>query len=227
MPRLPRLWACEREYTRLILLRACAFRDLGAHEQQRFGSRAQELFPRFFRRWERGHTRGHLFSPFSSVAIPQSNLLDLSNSQPLPLFSPPTPSYESTTLSPWKNFLLQPRRNNRLQFIMATMSLDLSRLSAFSTIPENTLSTLVENPTTELVSTLLKAITEKAAEFERSKSQNLKLSVELENAVRASESKNRVLKGSVDKALKDAADLRNQLNTEGESDNGYTIFAVF
>ena len=99
---------------------------------------------------------------------------------------------------------------------MATTSLEFSRLSAFSSIPESTLSTLVDNPTTELVTTLLKAIAQKAGEFEKSKSQNLKLSVELENAVRASESKSRVLKGSVDKALKEAADLREKLTVEGK-----------
>ena len=106
------------------------------------------------------------------------------------------------------------------------MSLDLSRLSTFSSISENTLSTLVESPTTDLVTTLLKAITQKAGDFEKSKSENLKLSVELENAVRASESKSRVLKGSVDKALKESADLRDQLNAEGQLSHFCTIYIV-
>ena len=95
------------------------------------------------------------------------------------------------------------------------MSLDISRLSAYSSIPESTLSTLIDNPTKELVTTLLRAVAQRAGEFEKSKSENLKLSVELENAVRASESKSRVLKNSADKALKDAADLREKLSIEG------------
>ena len=103
---------------------------------------------------------------------------------------------------------------------MATMSLDpldLSRLSAFSSVSENTLSTLVENPTIDLIAIFFKAILQKAGEFDKSKSQNLKLSVELENAVRALESKSRIFKESVDKALKETADLREQLNAESES----------
>ena len=41
------------------------------------------------------------------------------------------------------------------------------------------------------------------------------MAVELENAVRAGESKSRLLKGSVDKGLKEAAELRNRLQQEG------------
>jgi len=39
--------------------------------------------------------------------------------------------------------------------------------------------------------------------------------VELENAVRSGESKNRVLKGSIDKGVKEAADLKQKLRTQG------------
>ena len=93
--------------------------------------------------------------------------------------------------------------------------LDVPQLSAFCSLPATSINTLLDSPTVDLVRSLLQNISTKVREHEETKSANLKLSVELENAVRGGESKARILKSSVDKFLKEAADLRQKLQTEG------------
>ena len=98
---------------------------------------------------------------------------------------------------------------------MAAVELDVPRLSAFCSLPSNSIETLIDAPSVELVWTLLSNISERVHEFDEAKSEKLKLTVELENAVRGGESKCRVLKSSVDKGLKELADLREKLHTTG------------
>ena len=97
---------------------------------------------------------------------------------------------------------------------MAT-EVDLQHLSSYCSLPQDTFQSLLNSPTVDLVKKLLHVVTEKAREHEKSKSENLKLSVELENAVRGAEAKTRVLKSSVEKGLKEAAELRQKLRLEG------------
>ena len=87
---------------------------------------------------------------------------------------------------------------------MAAVELDVPRLSAFCSLP-----------TVELVQTLLSNISERAREFDEVKSEKLKLTVELENAVRGGESKSRVLQSSIDKGFKEATELRGKLHAAG------------
>ena len=98
---------------------------------------------------------------------------------------------------------------------MATAGLDLAHLSSFCSLPQQSFLTLLDNPTVELVRGLLQSIELKAQEYDETTSEKLKLGVELENAVRGGETKNRVLKSTIDKGLKDAADLRKKLAEEG------------
>ena len=98
---------------------------------------------------------------------------------------------------------------------MAAEVLDVQQLSSYCSLPQENITTLLDAPTVELVRSLLKAVTHKAHEHEETRSENLKLNVELENAVRGGETKARVLKSSVDKGLKDAAELRIRLQSEG------------
>ena len=98
---------------------------------------------------------------------------------------------------------------------MAAAQLDVTQLSSFCSLPQQSIDTLLDAPTASLVASLLKNISLKADEYNDVVSEKLKLSVELENAVRGSETKSRVLKGSVDKGLKEATDLRQKLQTEG------------
>lgn len=98
---------------------------------------------------------------------------------------------------------------------MAAATVELPFLSSHYSISESTLTTLTQAPTIELVNQLLESITSKAREYDELKSDKLRLEVELENAVRTSESKIKVLKGSVEKHLAEISDLRTKLQESG------------
>ena len=99
--------------------------------------------------------------------------------------------------------------------MMAITQLDLAQLSSFCSLPQHSINTLLDAPTAGLVRTLLENISVRAHEHNDSASERLKLGVELENAVRGGETKNRILKGSIDKGLKEATDLKQKLQAEG------------
>ena len=98
---------------------------------------------------------------------------------------------------------------------MATAQLDVPHLSTYLSVPQTTITTLLDAPTAELIYVLLDKVSTKAREHEEISSEKLKLEVELENAVRGGETKAKILKGSVDKGLKEVADLRQKLQAEG------------
>lgn len=100
---------------------------------------------------------------------------------------------------------------------MATAQLDIPQLSSYFALPQTTITTILDAPTAELVQTLLDKVSAKAREHDEVTSEKLKLEVELENAVRTGETKNRVLKSSVDKGLKEITGLRQKLQGEGKS----------
>ena len=99
--------------------------------------------------------------------------------------------------------------------MMAVAQLDVAQLSAFCALPQQSIGTLLDAPTADLVRSLLENVSAKALEYDDLASEKLKLAVELENAVRGGETKSRVLKTSIDKGLKDATDLRQRLQAEG------------
>lgn len=103
---------------------------------------------------------------------------------------------------------------------MATAELDVAQLSSFCSLPQQSITTLLDTPTAELVRILLNNISSKAREQNQLTSERLKLGVELENAVRGGETRNRVLKGSIDKGLKEAAEVRQKLHAEGRRSLG-------
>jgi nucleoprotein TPR len=98
---------------------------------------------------------------------------------------------------------------------MATSVADVGYLSSYLNVPQPTLQTIIDAPTAELVKSLLEAITTKAHEHEELQSDKIRLEIELENAVRSSETRSQGLKGTVDKALKEVHELREKLNLEG------------
>lgn len=100
---------------------------------------------------------------------------------------------------------------------MAVVELDIPQLASFCSVPEPSIHTLLEQPTIELVRNLLDGVTARVQEHNKLKSEKLRVDVELENAVRGGESKNRILKSLVDKTQKDSADLRQRLEVEGSS----------
>ncbi|KAL9001331.1 MAG: hypothetical protein Q9169_000222 [Polycauliona sp. 2 TL-2023] len=100
---------------------------------------------------------------------------------------------------------------------MASAELDIPRLSAFCAVPQASLNSLLDTPTSDLVRNLLTSLAPRIHEYEGIKAAKLKLNVELENAVRGGESKTRVLKNSIDRGTKEAAELRRKLHEEEEA----------
>lgn len=99
---------------------------------------------------------------------------------------------------------------------MAAATVELPYISAHYSIPESTLTTLAQAPTVELVNQLLEAIAKRARENDELKSDKLRLEVELENAVRSSESKIKVLKASVEKSHAEVEGLRQNQKESGD-----------
>lgn len=102
---------------------------------------------------------------------------------------------------------------------MAAADLDYIQLSSFTSLSQSTINALIDDPTTELVRAFLTSVSTKAREYDNINSENLKLHVELENAVRGGETKSRVLKAAVDKSQKECADLRQELEAKGKMDH--------
>lgn len=100
---------------------------------------------------------------------------------------------------------------------MATSTIDPGYLAAYLSLPEPTITTLLDTPTVELVQAVLAAVTAKAHEHEDLKAEKLRVDIELESAVRSAESRSQGLKASVDKALNDVEQLRNKLTEEGSA----------
>ncbi|KAI9838350.1 MAG: hypothetical protein M1819_005618 [Sarea resinae] len=97
---------------------------------------------------------------------------------------------------------------------MAAATVDVPFLSSYCSVPETTLSALIDAPTTELVKSFLESVASKAREHEELRSEKLRTDVELENAVRSGETKNRALKSTVDKSLKEVSDVRGKLKEQ-------------
>lgn len=98
---------------------------------------------------------------------------------------------------------------------MAVAQLNVAQLSSFCSLPQQSIDTLLDAPTAGLVRTLLETISLRAQEHNDLVSEKLKLGVELENAVRGGETKSRVLRGTIEKGLKEATDLKQKLQAEG------------
>lgn len=95
---------------------------------------------------------------------------------------------------------------------MAAAEVDLGYLSANAGIPELDLNTVVTAPTPELVTSILQAVLTKLRDLEQEKFQ---LEIELEGAIRGSESRCEQFKATSEKALKEVEELRQKLQSEG------------
>jgi nucleoprotein TPR len=95
---------------------------------------------------------------------------------------------------------------------MAAAEVDLSYLSTHAGVPELDLNTAVTAPTADLVKSVLGAILAKLQDLEQDKFQ---LNVELEGAIRGSESRCEQFKSTTDKALKEVEELRQKVQSEG------------
>ena len=98
---------------------------------------------------------------------------------------------------------------------MAMAALDVDYLSAYLSVPQQTLSSTLDSPTAELVLSVLEAITAKAREHDELAADKLRVDIELENSVRTSETRIEGLRANVEKAQKTVEEVRTKLKEEG------------
>jgi nucleoprotein TPR len=99
---------------------------------------------------------------------------------------------------------------------MAAAAVDVGYLAASYSVPASTLQSLLASPTVELVQALLVQIEAKARQYDDLKSEKLRSDLELENTIRGNESRQKALKATADKALKEAEELRQKLAEQGK-----------
>jgi len=99
---------------------------------------------------------------------------------------------------------------------MSAAVLDVDYLSAYLSLPQQTLTSVLDAPTTALVQSLLEAITAKAREHHELAADKLRADIELENAVRSSETRIEGLRASLEKSQKTVEEVRTKLKEEGK-----------
>ncbi|TQS37567.1 hypothetical protein Golomagni_01955 [Golovinomyces magnicellulatus] len=95
---------------------------------------------------------------------------------------------------------------------MATTTLDIDFLSNYLNSPRETLSSFIDSPNTELVTTILNKIIEKAREHDELAADKVRIDIELENVVRNAETRIDNLKLNLEKAQKTVEEIRIKLN---------------
>ena len=106
---------------------------------------------------------------------------------------------------------------------MAAAIVDVDYLSAYLSVPQQTLASLIDSPTSELVRSVLEAITAKAREHDELAADKIRVDIELENAVRSSETRIDGLRASVEKAQKTVEEVRTKLKEEGTDYSMYNM----
>jgi nucleoprotein TPR len=104
---------------------------------------------------------------------------------------------------------------------MAAAIVDVDYLSAYLSVPQQTLTSVIDSPTSELVRSVLEAITAKAREHDELAADKIRVDIELENAVRSSETRIDGLRASVEKAQKTVEEVRTKLKEEGTNYSMY------
>lgn len=99
---------------------------------------------------------------------------------------------------------------------MAAGVLDVEYLSAYLSVPEQSLTSVIDTPTSELVRSVLEAITAKAREHDELAADKLRADIELENAVRSSETRIEGLRATIEKSQKTVEEVRTKLKEEGD-----------
>jgi nucleoprotein TPR len=94
--------------------------------------------------------------------------------------------------------------------------LDVDYLSAYLNVPQPTLTTIVDAPTAELVRLVLDAVKTKAREHDELAADKLRVDIELENAVRSSETRVEGLRSAIGKSQRTVEELRTKLKEEGK-----------
>ena len=99
---------------------------------------------------------------------------------------------------------------------MAAAVLDVDYLSAYLSLPQQTFIAALDSPTTDLVRSVLEAVTAKAREHDELAADKLRADIELENAVRSSETRIEGLRTSLEKSQKSTEEARTNLKEEGK-----------
>ncbi|KAK4078374.1 uncharacterized protein Triagg1_3390 [Trichoderma aggressivum f. europaeum] len=97
---------------------------------------------------------------------------------------------------------------------MAAVDVDVGYIAGHLGLDQPVVATLTTQPTVDLVTTLLQAVAAKAHDFETLYAEKLQTDIELENAVRNSETKSQTFKATAEKALKDVEEARQRLKEE-------------
>jgi hypothetical protein len=98
---------------------------------------------------------------------------------------------------------------------MAAADVDIGYLGAHLGLDQPVLTSLINEPTADLVVQVLQAIAAKAHEYDELYAAKLQTDIELESAVRGSESRSQASKETTEKALKDLEETRQKLKDEG------------
>lgn len=109
---------------------------------------------------------------------------------------------------------------------MAAVQVDTGYIAGYLGLDQPVVTSLTTAPTIDLVATLLQAVATKAHEFDTLYADKLQCDIELENAVRSSESRSQASKGTAEKALKDVEEARQKLKEEGKF-SYFSFFSIF
>ncbi len=99
---------------------------------------------------------------------------------------------------------------------MATAMLDVGYLSTYLGLPPTTLNAVIDAPTADLLQNIFNVVIVKAREHDVLLADKLRQDIELENAVRAAETRVAGLRSSLDKAQQTVEECRTELNAERE-----------
>ena len=98
---------------------------------------------------------------------------------------------------------------------MAAAGVDVAYLAQHLSVPDSTLTSMLDLPTAELVAAVLDAVTKKAREYDDLAAEKIQVEVAFETQVRGAENHSQVLKATTDEALLEVDSLRTKLQEEG------------
>ncbi|EPE03223.1 tpr mlp1 mlp2-like protein [Ophiostoma piceae UAMH 11346] len=97
---------------------------------------------------------------------------------------------------------------------MAAAAVDVGYLSSHLGVPETSITSVITEPTVDLVKAILDAVTFKAHEYDDLYAQKLQIGIELESAVRGAESRSESFKNAADTSRAEVEELRRKLQDE-------------
>lgn len=90
-------------------------------------------------------------------------------------------------------------------------AVETSLISSYTSLSDPQIQNLINQPTTELVTTFLQSLVPKIKDYNKTKSERLRLDVEHENAVRGAESQARQLRAKLESTSREAQDLKSKV----------------